>query len=151
MDPARWSQIEELFLKALELPAEDRKRFLDQACQGDDSLRAEVNSLLACDSPDDPLLAVDAPVDASGRRIGPYRLTKLLGEGGMGSVYLAVRDDDQFRKEVAIKLLKRGMDTAYMVRRFRQERQILANLEHPFIARLLDGGATDDGLPYFVL
>ena len=92
-----------------------------------------------------------AVIDMAGRRIGPYRLVRLLGRGGMGSVHLAVRDDDQYRKEVAIKLLKRGMDTDFMLHRFRQERQILASLEHPFIARLIDGGATDDGLPYFVM
>src|SRR6185436_17674912 len=89
--------------------------------------------------------------DLAGRRIGPYRLTRLLGHGGMGAVYLGVRDDDQYQKQVAIKLLKRGMDTDFMLSRFRQERQILANLEHPFIARMLDGGATEDGLPYFVM
>ena len=82
---------------------------------------------------------------------GPIVCSVCLGHGGMGSVHLAVRDDDHYRKEVAIKLLKRGMDTDFMLHRFRQERQILANLEHPFIARLLDGGATDDGLPYFVM
>src|SRR5689334_7156349 len=138
MEQERWSQIEELFLKALELPAAERDRFLDQACGGDRSLRAEISSLLACDSPEASLLPPDDPeADPTRRPIRPYRLGRLLGEGGMGSVHLAVRDDDQFRKEVAIKLLKRGMDTNYMVIRFRQERQILANLEHPFIARLL--------------
>src|SRR5262245_37471142 len=89
--------------------------------------------------------------DMIGRRIGPYRLVFVIGHGGMGAVYLGIRDDDQYQIRVAIKLLKRGMDTDFMLRRFRQERQILANLEHPFIARLLDGGATDDGRPYFVM
>jgi tetratricopeptide (TPR) repeat protein len=78
-------------------------------------------------------------------------LIRLIGHGGMGAVYLGIRDDDQYQKQVAIKLLKRGMDTDFMLNRFRQERQILANLEHPFIARLIDGGATEDGLPYFVM
>ena len=86
-----------------------------------------------------------------GRRIGPYRLVRLLGRGGMGSVHLACETTSSMEREVAIKLLKRGMDTDFMLQRFRQERQILASLEHPFIARLIDGGATDDGLPYFVL
>src|SRR5262249_24540084 len=94
---------------------------------------------------------LDAAADMASRRTGAYRLVRLLGRGGMGSVHLAVRDDDQYQKEVAIKLLKRGMDTDFMLHRFRQERQILANLEHPFIARLIDGGATEDGLPYFVM
>src|SRR6185503_12936110 len=156
MTPERWSQIEGVFLRAIEVPPEERVTFLDQACNGDDALRREVNSLLDCDNPNAPLMerqqpVSDLPVDMAGRRIGVYRLVRMLGHGGMGSVYLAVRDDEQFHMEVAVKLLKRGMDTDFMLGRFRQERQILANLEHPFIARLLDGGATDEGLPFFVL
>jgi non-specific serine/threonine protein kinase/serine/threonine-protein kinase len=91
------------------------------------------------------------PVDipAASQRIGAYRLIRELGHGGMGTVYLAIRDDDVFQKRVAIKILKRGMDTDAIVRRFRNERQILAGLDHPFIAGLLDGGTTPDGLPYF--
>jgi len=84
-------------------------------------------------------------------RIGPYRLIRDLGHGGMGEVYLGVRDDDAFQKRVAIKVLKRGMDTESIVRRFRHERQILASLAHPFIAGLLDGGTTPDGRPYFAM
>ena len=84
-------------------------------------------------------------------RLGPYRLIRELGHGGMGTVYLGVRDDDAFQKRVAIKVLKRGMDTDSIVRRFRHERQILASLEHPFIAGLLDGGSTPDGRPYFAM
>jgi hypothetical protein len=84
-------------------------------------------------------------------RLGPYRLIREIGHGGMGTVYLGVRDDDAFQKRVAIKVLKRGMDTESIVRRFRHERQILASLEHPFIAGLLDGGTTPDGRPYFAM
>ena len=84
-------------------------------------------------------------------RLGPYRLIREIGHGGMGTVYLGVRDDDAFQKRVAIKVLKRGMDTDSIVRRFRHERQILASLEHPNIARLLDGGSTPDGRPYFAM
>ena len=87
----------------------------------------------------------------AGLRVGPYRLVRELGRGGMGTVYLAVRSDDQFQKRVAIKILRRGMDTDSIVSRFRHERQILASLQHPFIAGLLDGGTTDDGLPYFAM
>jgi serine/threonine protein kinase/tetratricopeptide (TPR) repeat protein len=90
----------------------------------------------------------DLPFDT---RTGPYRLIRELGHGGMGTVYLAVRDDDAFQKRVAIKVLKRGMDTEAIVRRFRHERQILASLEHPHIASLLDGGTTRDGRPYFAM
>src|SRR5262245_15327663 len=166
MNSERWSQIEGLFLQAVEIPPKEREQFLDEVCRGDETLRQELNSLLACDVPDTPLVnnsylspnqelpssaASDPATEMVSRRIGPYRLVRLLGSGGMGSVYLAVRDDDHFQKEVAIKLLKRGMDTDFMLDRFRQERQILASLEHPFIARLLDGGATDSGLPYFVM
>ncbi len=86
-----------------------------------------------------------------GDRIGPYRLVRELGRGGMGTVYLAVRNDDQFQKRVAIKVLRRGMDSEAIVRRFRRERQILASLQHPYIGSLLDGGTTDDGLPYFAM
>ena len=86
-----------------------------------------------------------------GQRIGPYEIVREIGHGGMGSVYLAVRADDQYRKQVAIKVVKRGMDTDAILRRFMMERQILANLEHPNIARLLEGGSTEDGLPYFVM
>ena len=86
-----------------------------------------------------------------GRRVGIYELVKEIGRGGMGAVYLAERADGEFRQRVAVKLVKRGTDTDFVLNRFRHERQILASLEHPFIARLLDGGTTDDGLPYFVM
>ena len=84
------------------------------------------------------------------RRIGAYRVLRELGHGGMGTVYLAARADDQYQKRVAVKVI-RGLDSAEVVRHFRRERQILAGLEHPNIARLFDGGTTDDGLPYFVM
>jgi tetratricopeptide (TPR) repeat protein len=160
MTAGRWQQIEAIFLQAVERPPSERPRFLDEACGGDLALRGEVESLLSCDSPGERLVEIPAGFelgdggtcgDLTGRRIGPYQLIRLIGHGGMGAVYLGIRDDDQYRKHVAIKLLKRGMDTDFMLARFRQERQILANLEHPFIARLLDGGATGDGLPYLVM
>lgn len=163
MTAERWKQIENLFAQAIDCPQPERAGFLDQACQGDEELRRELESLLACDAPDQRLVEIPAEFavspsanaesdsDMAGRRIGAYRLIRLIGHGGMGAVYLGVRDDDQYQKQVAVKLLKRGMDTDFMLSRFRQERQILANLEHPFIARLIDGGATADGLPYFVM
>src|SRR5439155_10992779 len=83
--------------------------------------------------------------------IGPYQLIRLLGSGGIGHVWLARRADEHFEKDVALKLIKRGMDTEEILSRFRQERQVLARLEHPNIARLIDGGATPDGLPYLVM
>lgn len=104
--------------------------------------------------PSDPHTTVGAgrvsDVGSAGR-LGPYRLIREIGHGGMGTVYLGVRDDDAFQKRVAIKVLKRGMDTESIVRRFRHERQILASLDHPFIAGLLDGGTTPDGRPYFAM
>ena len=163
MTDERWRQIESLFEQAIECPELERQDFIARACSGDDHLRRELESLLACDNPDQRLVTIptllrpslanldDTASDMAGRRIGAYRLVRLIGHGGMGSVYLGIRDDDQYQKQVAIKLLKRGMDTDFMLSRFRLERQILADLEHPLIARLLDGGATEDGLPYLVM
>jgi non-specific serine/threonine protein kinase/serine/threonine-protein kinase len=103
-------------------------------------------------SPDDQATAAAGDGgELPATRVGPYRLIRELGRGGMGTVYLAVRSDDAFQKRVAVKILKRGMDTEAIVRRFRNERQILASLEHPHIAGLLDGGTTPDGLPYFAM
>ena len=98
-----------------------------------------------------PPTAADTARSAEERRIGPYRLVRRIGRGGMGTVYLAIRDDEAFQRRVAVKVLKRGMDTDAIVRRFRNERQILAGLSHPNIAALLDGGTTPDGLPYFAM
>ena len=86
-----------------------------------------------------------------GERIGAYRLVRDLGSGGMGAAYLANRADAAYERAVAIKIVKRGMDTDAILRRFRHERQIVADLDHPNIARLVDGGTTGDGLPYFVM
>jgi non-specific serine/threonine protein kinase/serine/threonine-protein kinase len=158
----RWSRVKALFGDALERPPQERAAFLDAECADDGALRAEVAALLASHDTEDDFLArsaLDAAADAmpdestafAGRRVGSYRLLREIGRGGMGTVYLAVRDDDAYRKQVAVKLIKRGMDTDAIVRRFRHERQILATLDHPHIARLLDGGSTDDGLPYFVM
>ena len=96
----------------------------------------------------DTTAALDPP--APEKRIGPYKVLRELGQGGMGTVYLAARADDQYRKRAAIKVV-RGVASEQVLRHFRRERQILAGLEHPNIARLLDGGTTDDGLPYYVM
>lgn len=162
----RYQQLKELFQLALERPANERSAFLDKACNGDASLQAELEELIAAHEQagylDAPASAsngslTDHPVETmEGRRIGAYKILRELGHGGMGAVYLAVRDDDQFKKQVAIKLVRGGQlqqmaSNDLIVRRFRQERQILASLEHPNIARLLDGGATAEGHPYLVL
>src|SRR5262249_50897215 len=171
MTPERWRQVEEIFQTAVERDGAERDDFLPEGCAGDADLRREVESLLAyegarmragqpfqqaimgaarsltitqseSEEPGDTLI---------GRRIGAYRITRLIGRGGMGVVYLAERDDSQFNQQVAVKIIKRGMDTDFIRDRFLRERQILAGLDHPHIGRLLDGGATEDGLPYFVM
>jgi eukaryotic-like serine/threonine-protein kinase len=161
MTPERWRRIEEIFREASEHPEADRDAFLDQACGDDAELRNEVASLLSHEGEDGFIqsaiaggtyLLEDHQHDAAiGSHIGIYRVTGVVGHGGMGTVYAAVRDDDQYHQQVALKLVKRGMDTQFVIHRFRHERQILASLEHPHIARLLDGGSTPDGLPYFVM
>lgn len=160
MTPARWQRIKETLAAALETKeAPERAVFLSRVCADDTALRREVESLLAqspelFDARADSGGFVQAPSSDSvnqGRRVGAYRLVRELGRGGMGSVWLAERDDNRFQQNVAIKLLKRGTDTDEVLRRFRAERQILARLEHPGIARLFDGGETDDGLPFFVM
>ncbi len=160
--PANWQQVKELFHLAVELPHDARADFLSAHCDGDDELRAAVEDLLRADDQQptllehSPLAAIkesfptDAETIAAGH-IGHYRILRELGRGGMGTVYEAVRADDEFEQRVAVKLIRRGMDTEDVRRRFRNERQILANLDHPNIARLLDGGTTADGLPYFVM
>ena len=174
MTPERWQQIEEVFQTAVDLPAAERPRYIATACAGDATLREQVIALVeqfeaAGDFIEEPALAAtplrqqtdpyatspstapDLIDPAIGRRIGAYRVVREIGRGGMGAVYLAERADGEFRQQVAVKLIKRGMDTDFILRRFRNERQILATLDHPYIARLLDGGTTDDGLPYFVM
>ncbi len=158
MTPERWERVKEIFEDAAAQPTSERGAFLDTACSGDTALRAEVESLL--DSDERSATVLERPVGEilgkileppPGQRFGPYRVVRELGRGGMAVVYAAVRDDDQFQQQVAIKLIKRGMDSDAIVARFRQERQILANLQHPNIARLLDGGVSDDGQPYLVM
>ena len=103
------------------------------------------------DHPETRTMAAQGHPPAPERRIGPYRILRELGHGGMGTVYLAARADEQFHKRVALKIIRAGADSAEVVRHFKRERQILAGLDHPNIAKLLDGGTTDDGLPYFVM
>jgi serine/threonine protein kinase len=161
--PQRWQEIEAVFEQAREVPAEQREAFFAQHCNGDEELRREVESLLASDARagdfmEKRSLFFDAELSeeiektvAAGQMIGPYRVVRELGRGGMGAVYLAERADEQYHKQVAIKLIKRGMDTDSVLRQFRNERQILASFDNPNIARLFDGGTTQDGSPYFVM
>ena len=161
MSADRWQRLNEIFHAALALDPGDRTAFLAAAAADDASLRLEAGQLLEAyqrseadsgviDRFETSLDALAAP-PVEGRRLGPYRVSAEIGRGGMGTVWLAERADGQFQQRVAIKLIKRGMDTAQILDRFRIERQILASLDHPHIARLLDGGTTGDGLPYFVM
>jgi hypothetical protein len=156
--PERFRRIEEVFDAAADAAPEDRDALLDRLCDGDPDLRAEVASLLAASAGANDRIAAAVGGEAARvagaatpRRLGPYRLEREIGHGGMGAVYLAVRDDDEYRTKVAIKLLHHGLETAQAVARFRDERQILATLEHPGIVRLLDGGSTEERLPYLVM
>jgi serine/threonine-protein kinase len=175
VDPQRWQRIEEALRRALDAPEERRRACVDEACGDDAALRADVERLLAADAAleadaaareflSTPAADVIAPAvrglaaggiaDAgrpAGTRMGPYRIEREIGRGGMGVVYLAERGDGQFEERVALKVLKKGVDSEEILRRFLQERQILAWLRHPNIASLLDGGLADDGVPYFVM
>ncbi|HWC00427.1 MAG TPA: serine/threonine-protein kinase [Bryobacteraceae bacterium] len=170
MTPERWKRLEEIFQTAMDLAPADRRGFLDSACAGDTALREEVEALLAQEEEAGAFMEAPAIAGADsfltfstvpreetahdaliGTRVGRYRIEREIGRGGMGTVYLAVRDDGTFDQRVALKIVKRGMGTAELLDRFRRERQILAMVNHAHIARLLDGGSTTDGQPYFVM
>jgi eukaryotic-like serine/threonine-protein kinase len=162
MNATRWQAIGDLFEQALPLPVGQRTALLDGACGIDHDLRREVVSLLASHNAaggflqhriDGALSSFYQTTVAGGQpaRVGPYRLIRELGRGGMGTVFLAERDDDEYHAQVAVKLVRPGMDTEFILARFRRERQTLARLQHPNISRLLDGGTTEGGLPYFVM
>ncbi|MGH9378999.1 MAG: protein kinase domain-containing protein [Thermoanaerobaculia bacterium] len=162
MNRERWLRLQDLLQGAWSLAPDDRAAYLEERCD-DLELRREVGALLAVDDAAEDFferLASDAgvtsgeaseAVDLSGRRVGSYRLLEPLGRGGMGVVYLAERADGAFEQQVAVKLLAMGLTGPEGHRRFVAERQILAGLEHPAIARLLDGGVTEDETPYFVM
>jgi serine/threonine protein kinase len=160
----RWHQLERLFEAALKLPPSGRRDFLDRACGGDTVLRDEVLGLLAVDSQAgaersirDALSSVAKsavrrrPMPAIGRAVGPYHLFRELGSGGMGTVFLAAREDDRNETPVALKVIRRQRLTRELLRRFEREREILARLADPGIARLVDGGTTADGISYLVM
>ncbi|HEX6861580.1 MAG TPA: serine/threonine-protein kinase, partial [Thermoanaerobaculia bacterium] len=153
MNPERFHQAREAFERALGLNPWERAAFLAEISAADPALRDEVAALLGWHERAEGFLESPPglPEAAAPAAVGPYRLVELLGEGGMGRVYLAVRADDAYRKKVAVKILGAGPARPDLVARFRAERQILAQLDHPGIARLLDGGATEDGHPYLVM
>jgi len=154
-----WDTVKAIFAEAMTLPAAERPEFLRSRCGGDEALYREVRRLLEAGGEDEaPLRGIVAKAagEVAGERIGaeqrlgPYRLIRRIGEGGMGTVWLAERADDQYRKKVALKILRAGGD-ASLASRFRTERQLLADLDHPNIARLLDGGETEDGRPWLAM
>ena len=163
MTSESWKKVKEIFHAALEVSANEREGFIKNACGADENLRSEINSLF--EAHDEAERFIETPALAPmtnliedstafsriGQIIGAYKIIGEIGKGGMGAVYLAERADETFQKKVAVKLIKRGYDTEEIIKRFRYERQILATLEHPFITRLIDGGATDDGLPFLVM
>jgi eukaryotic-like serine/threonine-protein kinase len=161
---ARWKRADRIFSEAMEQPPARRDAFVRDACAGDAEALADVHQLLKAAQASEGLFEApgqtaldEAMADLDGRavpgpkQIGPYAILNVLGRGGMGTVYLAEREGDGFRQRVAIKVLRRGLDTADIVGRFLRERRILGGLTHPGIARLIDGGATDDGRPYLVM
>ena len=177
MNGEEWRRIDLVFSEALDLPREQRVAFVERATDGEPAVREDVLRLLRahasaggflegsiedhCDltwrqflgSESDGAAPGEEPEDAGrvGEMVGPYRLIRRIGRGGMASVYLAERADGQFEQRVALKLIRRGLDTDDVVRRFLTEREILSSLSHPNIARVFDGGATTDGLPYLVM
>ncbi len=166
MAAPRWARVKEVLGTALDLPPGDRAAYLTEACEGDHALRTEVESLIVAEEASgdfivEPVARASSGAGAErptgndteniGRALGAYVIERCLGHGGMGTVYLARRADREFERLVAIKMIRGGMDSDLVVRRFRHERQILATLDHPHIAALFDGGTTPDGLPYFVM
>ncbi len=153
MNPEKWNEVKEIFNAAVELPPDARAGFLDGKTGGDAELRQAVEKLLASDENAETLfegLPVFAPQEFSANdRIGNYRIIKKIGEGGMGAVYLAERAD--LKQKVALKIIRRGADSEIILKRFRREQEILAALEHPNIARLLDVGASADGVPFLAM
>lgn len=161
----QWQRIRELLADAVELPQDRRSAYLDGVCAGDSQLRARLDELLAAHdathagSLDQPAFSFtrslqdsrEASPSVIGRRIGAYRIEAEIAHGGMGAVFRAVRADDQYSKQVAIKLVSGAAFSSQVTEMFRRERQVLASLEHPNIARLLDGGAMEDGSPFLVM
>lgn len=158
----RFQRVKQIFNELAELPPDERAARLDAACEGDEELRAELEALLAgLDLSDDTVRRVvggaasdalgDAPPSGAGRVYGPWKLTRLIARGGMGAVYLAERADGSYEQQAAVKLVNAALMSPLALRRFDDERRILARLQHPNIARLIDGGTTADGEPWLAM
>jgi non-specific serine/threonine protein kinase/serine/threonine-protein kinase len=161
MTPERWRRVREVFDLATEAGVVDREKVVARECGSDAELSREVRSLLISSDSAGEFLEMSAAEQMRRTgpwteaplpdRIGPWEIVRELGHGGMGAVYLGVRSDEGFRLTAAVKLVRRGMDSDFVLRRFRTEREILSALDHPRIARLLDGGSASDGRPYFAM
>ena len=164
MTPERWQQVKQVLATALELDPVERVSYLDRSYATDASLRGDIAPLLASEErlKDQFLDGTDLAAAAAavispdenfwvGRRVGPYKVVEQIGSGGMGEVYRAFRADDQYRKVVALKFVRAGQYSNDVFARFKNERQILAGLDHPNLAKLLDGGTSEEGMPYFVM
>ena len=163
LDLPRWQRLKQLVADAMELPEAARSTFADTACAGDAALKAELESLLAAAAASDtPLdaspagalmqaLAGRSTHDLAGHRLGAYRLQSLIARGGMGDVYRAERADGQYEQQVAVKVVREGGDAAFLLDRFHAERRILATLDHPNLAKLLDAGISNEGTHYVVM
>ena len=166
ISPERWRQIKGILSGALETDPSRQAAFLDEACADDRLLRAEIETLLSFSNEGNDnrlnsegigLMVTEEVADTQsadtriGHRFGPYQIVEEIGVGGMGEVYRAFRADDEYQKEVAIKVVRSGQNSKFVTARFKNERQVLASLDHPNIARLLDGGTSEEGVPYFVM
>ena len=157
---ADWEQVKEVFSSVLEIEPERRSDFLDERCGDDETLRTEVESWLASHAESEGFIEtpvfsansiIDQPTPMAGRQFGNYRIIREIGHGGMGAVYLARRTDGEFEQEVALKIVRQSIAENQMIERFRRERQILASLNHPNIAKLLDGGVSENGEPFLAM
>lgn len=164
VDDYRWDRINHVFHAAMEAAPGQRNILLNQLCGNDPALLQEVGSLISAqrDAGSDflqqpaselwqPWPCSDTQIPLEGCEFGPYRVLRKIGQGGVAEIFLAERCDNQFHKQVAIKIIRRGLESACSLRHFYTERQILADLDHPYISRLLDGGTTEDGVPYLVM
>src|SRR5215831_6663590 len=161
MTPELLGRIRAIYEAALQIEPARIEAFLEQRCEGDRECEQQVKRLLAARENipawlSEPLLGhaeriIDSVRPFDGKELRGYRLIREIGHGGMGSVYLAERADGAYAKQVAVKLVRAGQDNAEIAARFQREREILASLDHPNIARLIDGGSTEDGVPYFVM
>jgi serine/threonine-protein kinase len=159
--PEQWDKVQMAFQAALDCPPSERAGLLEKLCGGDREVRQEVESLLASDEQArgflEPAPLDEKRADAQGAevppavRVGPYKVLHKIGDGGMSSVWAAAREDEAYEKRVAVKFFRPEFESPGLVERFRVERQILANLDHPHIAKLLDGGSTAEGVPYLVM